>query len=884
MKFKKESLASLDEGGAVGHLQHLYDNPNLTFGEIKEIFNNSAEGKLEKVSEKLDGMNLVFSYDASSGQLRAARNGSDIKTGGMDGGALAKKFFGRGNVEDAFNGAFEVLNQSLGALSDNAKQKVFGDNANRWYSMEIIYTQNPGTINYDGNSIVFHGWPVFEVAEDGSVGKASDDAGINLLSSKIEQMQKAVKVRDWQVKGPSLVTMKKMSDGTIVQKAISDLDQVMSSAGVGDGDSLLEYLRSLTSNIVAGLDFPDDVSEMIVERTIEAPGAPGIPDIKRACPRELHDELSSFFKESDALKRSLMAPVEEVIRRFAIEVLRGVHSTLIANSDAEVQRLQSQVSKAISAIERSGHEGAMAVLKKEMERLGNTDSISAAMEGIVFFYKGQAYKYTGSFAATHQILSLFKYERKGVPKMSFESVSRRDKGTIVNSMDSLRTKRLLREAIRMMLSEAGSESRAGEALEAEELAAKEAYEKAKADLARWDAENAKKTALADKAKELGITLGDNKASKNLRTQPQFNYDVKVLQAKRDTLEKRLEKLQNEYGAYEPSAVEYRRVASGGAKTSDDMQRPDGSEKVYFPIKQVKPLTWYQWNDSRWSRAVSKIAFGSSKEKSGLEQAGTGPGEERLTKIFGGRTQGGSVSFDVVTPDDRRWEVKALESASATIRPGTEGKAAFDRPKKQLDAILKQIKNFSIVTKKFGAEVLAVDDDDIKVMRYVDSFVDEELVMFAKGEISPERFKALRAVLKSLSTLKTKWSAGRPQDAKTTVGLGEKDIDVDKSTYIDVAKRVQKSKPDVDVLSSFEERELATAVLKDIAFEKPSEFFNDWFDSIDVNKVFEQVDGVFIVNSSGFNMVPKPLFKKAFKFHNVSQATPKFKFVYYNGAE
>jgi hypothetical protein len=36
---------------------------------------------------------------------------------------------------------------------------------------------------------------------------------------------------------------------------------------------------------------------------------------------------------------------------------------------------------------------------------------------MVFFYKGKAYKFTGAFAPAHQILSLFKYGRKGIPKM-----------------------------------------------------------------------------------------------------------------------------------------------------------------------------------------------------------------------------------------------------------------------------------------------------------------------------------------------------------------------------------------------------------------------------------------------------------------------------------
>ena len=144
----------IEEGGVVGHLSHLFDNPDLTFAEIKDILTQAADGRLENVSEKLDGMNLVFSWDITADDLRTARNSGDIKGGGMDAAAIAAKFYDRGNVGDAFNAAFKVLRDAIGSLPDNVKRKVFGPKANVWYSMEVIYTENPNVINYDENSIV----------------------------------------------------------------------------------------------------------------------------------------------------------------------------------------------------------------------------------------------------------------------------------------------------------------------------------------------------------------------------------------------------------------------------------------------------------------------------------------------------------------------------------------------------------------------------------------------------------------------------------------------------------------------------------------------------------------------------------------------------------
>src|SRR5271170_310946 len=110
-------------GGAAGHVQHLWENLGLTFGEIKEVLSLAAEGKLEKTSEKMDGANLVFTM--ANDQLKVARSGGDIKGGGMDAAGLAKKFFGRGNVEEAFSNAFMVLQQALGSLGERDLMEIF---------------------------------------------------------------------------------------------------------------------------------------------------------------------------------------------------------------------------------------------------------------------------------------------------------------------------------------------------------------------------------------------------------------------------------------------------------------------------------------------------------------------------------------------------------------------------------------------------------------------------------------------------------------------------------------------------------------------------------------------------------------------------------------
>ena len=44
-------------GGAAGHMNHLYDNPELSFDEMFSIMKSASRGKLQG-TEKLDGVNV----------------------------------------------------------------------------------------------------------------------------------------------------------------------------------------------------------------------------------------------------------------------------------------------------------------------------------------------------------------------------------------------------------------------------------------------------------------------------------------------------------------------------------------------------------------------------------------------------------------------------------------------------------------------------------------------------------------------------------------------------------------------------------------------------------------------------------------------------------
>lgn len=396
-------------GGAVGHLMHLYDDPDLTFGEIKEILESASQGRLEEATEKLDGRNIVFTWVASTGQLRVARAAGDIARGGMDAAELAQKFQGRGSLETAFNTAFHVLATAAGALSLDDQEDVFGPTGDRWYSAEIIFASDPNVINYDANSVVFHGQPVFEMI-DGKPRPVDYPLGIEILSSNIDQMMTSLEDTDWSVRGPVVAAMVALSDGSVLQRALSALDELMAQHGLDDASTIRDYTAAALTRFLEKREFKEPILSALLARLMRAPGAPDLRLLKKMAP-DLAQQLDAVVKNEDRVMSGLMLPLDRIIGEFAAAVLSTIKSALIGDNPREVERLQAVTDDAIEQIRATGDPKAIAFLDQQLSRLGSTQNIRSPVEGIVFRWRGKTYKFTGAFAAANQIIGLMRYQK-----------------------------------------------------------------------------------------------------------------------------------------------------------------------------------------------------------------------------------------------------------------------------------------------------------------------------------------------------------------------------------------------------------------------------------------------------------------------------------------
>ena len=407
------------EGGAYGHMNHPFDDKNITFSDLKQIIINGLGGKLNRedgVTEKLDGQNLMISW--VNNKLVTARNKGQLKNFGssaMDIKGVASKFAGRGDIKDAFVFAMKDLNKSIGSLSDKQKEKIFG-NGKRWMNLEVMYPKSANVIDYDKAQIVFHG--TLEYDESGTaIGQPKDSA--RMLAGMIKQVNQNVQ-KNYTIGKPQFLTVPKVQDFSKKKKTyLSRLNKLQKQYKLKDNDELAMYHQSFWEEFIFNASkqynykIPNKVLVNLTKRWAFFNKSYKIPMIKKDIKNEKFLDWVLSFDKNDHQKwvKQNMKPFEVLFFDVGAEILKNISGYLAASPDKAVQKIRKDVINAIKTVKSGGDVKKIQTLKLQLDKLNKIGGLKAIVpsEGIVFKYKGKTYKFTGAFAPVNQILGLLNF-------------------------------------------------------------------------------------------------------------------------------------------------------------------------------------------------------------------------------------------------------------------------------------------------------------------------------------------------------------------------------------------------------------------------------------------------------------------------------------------
>ena len=400
----------LMEGGAYGHMSHPFDTDiNLTFGQLKDIVNRALEGNLEYTREKTDGQALAISW--RDGRLVAARNKGHLKNKGenaLDIKGVSDKFQGRGGLSDAYNYAMKDLSNAIKSLSDKQRDKIFKQGA-CFMNLEVIYPTSVNVIPYGQALLVFHG--TMEYNDEGvAIGENGEAARV--LAGMIKQVNKDVQ-DNYTIQGPPVVKLPKSTNlSTKRSKYSSQISKLQKEFGLKDTDGVADYHQAwweqwVDKNSPSTLDNKTKMG--LVKRWAFMDKGFRLDKSNISDEKTLEWAKKTDKDDQKKIGKQNLMKFEQIFLGLGAEVLEFTSSALTVNPDKAVRDMKKRIDQTIKDVKKSGDPKKIEKLKLELGRLNSIGGAKKIVpnEGIVFLYKGNTFKLTGTFASVNQILGIF---------------------------------------------------------------------------------------------------------------------------------------------------------------------------------------------------------------------------------------------------------------------------------------------------------------------------------------------------------------------------------------------------------------------------------------------------------------------------------------------
>jgi len=456
---KKELL---QEGAVAGHMNHIYDNGEMTFGELKQLLQAAVDGKL-RGTEKTDGQNVYLSFDVATQKARAIRNKTHILAGGLDVEQFDEFFSAHPNqaLRYSFVEALQAFEDVIVELDKETQLKIFGTKEdNIYFNTEVMNPGTPGleeddprgqgttnVIPYDKKTLLIHAVghdkfhpktalsltsshlgadavdlsPNYSMLERALIGKNTDEPGVFSVETHPQRkLEPAGQDRASEVLGQSIDSINNivkdfgLNDSSTIQDLVMvQITPIIDAFGLTEDRNklLIQRLMGLCRSLKDRTQLvPCGLKDPVTKKPLHEP-RPTMRDITAGVPQDLKDEIKEF--DDNFKYQNYTAALSNSLYDFTNAILQDFHSAFISDNEAIIKKLQNDISDSVKKIQNSSNEAAKEDLKKQFAKLKDVQNINTPSEGFVFDFNGTTYKFTGWFAPSNQILGTERYGRFG---------------------------------------------------------------------------------------------------------------------------------------------------------------------------------------------------------------------------------------------------------------------------------------------------------------------------------------------------------------------------------------------------------------------------------------------------------------------------------------
>ena len=406
----KDLYTYLIEGGASGHMAHPYDYTEFTLRDLKGLIRNLFSGKIEDITEKIDGTNIQATMN-QQGQVVFIRNKTDLNSelGGMTIDDMAKKWEAKPSVAKTFLTAGYIITE----VFEQIGPKFFNpsDNKKLVLNCECVSEGKTNVLYYNSSQVDFHDIWVYEKNEEGKWENT------DVTKTGLDTIQKACEKVDNAQITPKLIIKVQQDSEEILVSFIKKLDRIFKDANCKEMSTVDDWKFSrFVSYCKEHEEWTDWVlkseegTRLLYRRWFYDDKS---VNIKKIC--ELYQEDANYVRSVDKKEyKQWVASVMEPLDNFFIELGNSIIELCdgILNQDSKaeiVKKLKNDLEDVVSDIELNGDDEANQKMTRQLQRLEGMEL--NASEGIVFRYKGKLMKCTGSFAALNAAIGMTKFNR-----------------------------------------------------------------------------------------------------------------------------------------------------------------------------------------------------------------------------------------------------------------------------------------------------------------------------------------------------------------------------------------------------------------------------------------------------------------------------------------
>lgn len=393
------------EGGAAGHIMHLYEDYDLTYDQLKNIIEKLSTNQIQS-TEKTDGVNIYFG--SKLGKTKAVRSKSEFKLGGLDKQEFNNRDFeGGGNIKQVFNSAFNSFDRSLANLSDLEKQDIFGSNGEIYLNCEVI-SGKTNVIPYDKSLILIHrsGHKKFD-ENTGLLTIIPEEENVRLAKTielLIPKLNENLSDSNFQV----IQTPFKNLNLTVDDIEVDEMFREMVKYGFTEGMTIKQFLHTRVLRKVNEVIKNNKVSEQVTNKILDLPTNEIVLADDSIDKEHLRKTINSLVSNKTNIKKEAIAPIENAIHKIGVLLLSNQKSDFINDEQKAIEIIKNEVENSINKIQTlySQDEKKIQKASREIEKIGNIENINSTIEGIVFQINNKVYKITGNFAPINQIVNL----------------------------------------------------------------------------------------------------------------------------------------------------------------------------------------------------------------------------------------------------------------------------------------------------------------------------------------------------------------------------------------------------------------------------------------------------------------------------------------------